>query len=131
VKLAKKIVAVGMLAFWAIMTNHCGLEVIPSLSFLACSPETEATQHIPSDCGDEGDACATIESGYYRSEECRISAGEPPSGSAFLLALVADLAALESRVTQASPEFAPPELAHVWQFSYRTALPPRAPSLLS
>ena len=71
-KLAKNIFAVGMVAFWALMTNHCALEMIPSLSFLACSPQTEAARHLPDDCGDEGDACATIESGNYKSKESQL-----------------------------------------------------------
>lgn len=120
-----------MVAFWALMTNHCALEMIPSLSFLACSPQTEAARHVPDDCGDEGDACATVESGNYKSEESQVSAGKAPLANAFMLALLSELTALESLVGRASPEVIPPELAHVWQFSFRTALPPRAPSFIS
>jgi hypothetical protein len=29
------------------------------------------------------------------------------------------------------PGVAPPELSHIWQFSFRASLPPRAPSLIS
>ena len=129
-KLAKNIFAVGMVAFWALMTNHCALEMIPSLSFLACSPQTEAARHLPDDCGDEGDACATVESGNYKSEESQVSAGEAPVANAFVLALLSDLAR-ESLVSRPAPEIIPPEFAHVWQFTFRTALPPRAPSFLS
>lgn len=127
VKLAKKIVALGMAAFWALMPIHCALERIPSLSFLACSPHTEAARHLSDHCGDEGDACATVESGNYKSEESQVSAG----ASAFILALLSDFTAVESLVSKASPEIIPPELEHIWQFSFRTALAPRAPSCIS
>ena len=130
-KIAKKIVALGMIAFWALMSNHCALEMVPGLSFLACSPQTEAARHLPDDCGDEGDACATVESGNYRSEESLVSAGKAPMANAFVLALLSDLPDLESLASRPSLEIVPPELARVWQFSFRTALPPRAPSRLS
>lgn len=120
-----------MVAFWALMTNHCALEKIPSLSFLACSPETEASQHLPNNCGDDSDACATVESGEYKSEERLVSAGKAPLGAAFLLVMLSNFTVLESLVSRALPEIIPPELAHVWQFSFRTALPPRAPSFIS
>lgn len=131
VKLAKKTFALAFLAFWALMTNHCALEFVPGFDLFACSPQEEATPHQPTDCGDE-DACATIESGLYKSEQSHLSAGKAPVVSvAFALALLSPPAALERAASQVSPEATPPELAHTWHFSFRTALPPRAPSLVS
>ncbi|MCI0538431.1 MAG: hypothetical protein L0Z50_24760 [Verrucomicrobiales bacterium] len=129
--LAKKIFVSGLIAFWVLMTSHCGWERIPGLKFLACTPLAEAAPHQPSDCGDD-DACATVESGNYKSEEGQVSAPKAPIlPVAFALALLSDLAALEPPASEISPEATPPELAHVWQFSFRTALPPRAPSFIS
>jgi hypothetical protein len=129
VKLAKKTFVLALVALWALMTNHCGLENIPGLKFLACSPQTEAA-HQPSDCGDN-DACATVESGIYKSEESQVLAGKASFAPvAFTLVLLSEFAPLEPAASQVSAE-PPPEFVHTWQFSFRTALPPRAPSFLS
>lgn len=128
----KKTFLLGIIAFWALMTNHCGLEQLSGLEFLACSPQSEATPHQPKDCGDDNDACATVESVLYKSEQGQIAAAKAPViAVAFALAILSDLAAIESSADQLSPDPTPPELARVWQFSFRTALPPRAPSLIS
>jgi hypothetical protein len=130
VKLVQKIFILGFVAFWAVITNHCSLELVPGLDFLACSPQTEATPHQPSDCGDD-DACATIESGLYKSEQRQVSAGKAPFLSvAYTLALLAHAVAFEPAASRV-PEHSPPELVHTWQFLSRAALPPRAPSFLS
>ena len=132
VNLLKKTFVLGMIAFWALMTNHCGLELLSGLEFLACAPESESTPHQPNDCGDESDACATIESGQYKAEEGRIAAVSPPLiAVSFAFLMLCNLTALEPSTDLISPESSPPELVRVWQFTFRTALPPRAPSLIS
>ena len=114
------------------MTNHCAIELIPGLKFLACTPESAAAPHQPSDCDDSNDACATIEGGLYKSEQSQVSAGKVSFAPlTFVLALLSDLGAPTRTSSQASPEASPPELAHTWQFTSRTALPPRAPSFIS
>jgi hypothetical protein len=117
-----------MVAFWAIMMNHCALEKIANLGFLACLAE-DGKSHQASDCSDK-DSCATIESGQYKSEDSHCSVSEESLlSTALVLACLQDLAASEPLLTSRSFEWAPPELAPGWQFSFRTALPPRAPSL--
>jgi len=129
VKLAKKLFVWATVAFWVLMSSHCGLENVPGWQFLACSSPIQTTQHDSSGCGDD-DACATVESGNYKSEESQVSAGEPSlTPIPFTLALLFDVP--ESSAGHGSPGLTPPELARSWQFSFRTALPPRAPSLLS
>lgn len=123
---------VGIIAFWALMTNHCGLELLSGSEFLACAPQSEATPHQPKDCGDDNDSCAAVESGLYKAEEGQIAAAKAPVFAvAFALAVLSDLAAIESSAEQLPSDSSPPELARVWQFSFRTALPPRAPSFIS
>lgn len=129
---SKKVFVLAVIAFWASMTNHCALERIPGLEFLACSPQSEATPHQPSDCGDENDVCATVESGLYSAPESQIAAGKAPViAMAFALSLLSDLSSLESSESRMLPEPSPPELACAWQFSFRAALPVRAPSFAS
>lgn len=131
-KSLRKIFALGFIAFWVLMTNHCAIELIPGLKFLACSPESAAAPHQPSDCDDSNDACATIEGGLYKSEQSQVSAGKVPVFSvAFAFALLSQPATLDRVASHFSPEASPPELVHTWQFTSRTALPPRAPSFIS
>jgi hypothetical protein len=126
----KKSFVLAIVAFWALMTNHCGLEMIHGLEFLACSPQTETAPHQPTDCGD--DNCATVESGLYRVEEGQIAAAKAPVRAvAFAWAILSDLTALDASPSHVPPDTSPPELARVWQFSSRAALPPRAPSFIS
>ena len=131
-KLLKNTFVLAVVAFWALMTNHCGLELISGLEFLACSPQAEATPHQPTDCGDENDACATVESGLYKSEPSEISAGKAFFPAvALAVALLSQTDAPEPSADQFLFRCSPPELLKTWQFSFRTALPARAPSLLS
>lgn len=51
--------------------------------------------------------------------------------TAMLLALPDDDSATATRSGLSPPGTAPPELPRLWQFSFRTALPVRAPSLVS
>ena len=118
------------IALWVLVSNHCALERVPGLDFLACSsPETEAS-HQPSGCGDE-DACAAVESGLYKSEERQTLSPKPSFAAVRFAVLLLEITAPPSASRQDSPEPIPPELAHTWQFSFRTALSPRAPSLHS
>ena len=131
-KLVRTAFVLALAAFWALVTSHCGLESTFGLEFLTCTTEaSDATPHQSSDCGGD-DACATIESGYYKSDEQQVLVLKPDLAPlALTLALLSELATDESAPRLATTRTAPPELAQAWQFSFRTALSPRAPSLLS
>jgi hypothetical protein len=128
-------VATVMLALWGLATLHCDLEQVPGLEFLAwCHlPETATHQengaapHPDNDC--EQDGCSVVESGLYKIEE---QAAVP------IPLLVENFVLPECEVVPPTPapgplllNCSPPELPRGWQFSYRTALPPRAPSLVA
>lgn len=107
---------------------HCKLEVLPGFDFLKSCCFVDSAPSAPKDC--ESDGCGAVEDGGYRAEEQTISAPQP------LLVLAVLFSAIEvpipelpacSFVTSESP----PELPRTWQFSLRTALPVRAPSLAS
>ncbi len=117
-----------MLAVWGLATVHCDLEEVPGLEFLACCHHPETAPHQDDDC--DTDACAVVESGLYKTEEQ--AAGVPVP----LLALSFVLPLWEAAPRTAAPHpvllnASPPELPRTWQFSCRTALPPRAPSLVA
>jgi len=132
VKSFAKSVAVLMLALWVPVTMHCGLESLTGSEFLSCCPHDDAESqpaHQDNDC--ETDSCATVESGFYKVED------DPALTPALVLAvcfLGCDF--LAEPPNDSTQQFlpvssSPPELPRFWQFSYRTALPPRAPSLVA
>jgi hypothetical protein len=123
----KTMITLAVLALWLPATNHCRLELIPALEFLACCVHENAAPHEDKDC--ETDGCATVEEGFYKSDDLRIT----PVAPDFLLSAHALTLAVASShpFYTALPTTAPPELSKVWQFSFRAAAPPRAPSLLS
>jgi hypothetical protein len=114
-----------LLALWLPATMHCALETVPGFSFLQWCCSAERAHQTSSDCPDE--VCGEIESGLYLLRD-----SPPILPSPDLLAVTA------WDHTVASPPDASPRVGHVssiplklarsWQFCYRTALPPRAPS---
>jgi hypothetical protein len=123
-----KILALTVLAIWGLAAMHCKLEAVPGFDFLKSCCFADSAPSAPKDC--DRDGCGAVEDGSYRSEEQTASAPQP------LLVL----AVFSSTIEIASPELEahsfvasqpPPELSKVWQFSHRTALPPRAPSIAS
>jgi len=122
-----RIVAVTLLALWVPATMHCTLETTPGFSFLQSCCGADEAPPLDQDCAQ--DLCSVVESGLYKIED--------PSTFAPSLVVLLTFAALDwmAEPPAASvPDFfpastAPPDLPKVWQFSQRTALPPRAPSL--
>ncbi|MDB6059511.1 MAG: hypothetical protein JWO95_3355 [Verrucomicrobiales bacterium] len=120
----QKCIAVLFVALWVPLTAHCSLEKLPGFSFLHCPSDTPDTQ-----CND--DACQTIESGSYRiSADSAVIA--LPAVCVFWT-MLADLSESFSLSANGSlgPVLRPFDLPKQWQFVFRTALPVRAPSLLS
>ena len=112
---------------WLPMTLHCQLESIPGLEFLACASENSSGEP-KSHCDD---SCCSVERTAYKSEQVRQTLPLPdllPVLSALLLPVSDTLTAnIDAEVLTA----APPELSNGWQFVFRTASPPRAPSFAS
>jgi hypothetical protein len=120
-----KFVALVVLVLWGLAAMHCQLETLPGLDFLKSCCLGESAASSPNDCGSEG--CCAVEDGNYRSEEQTASAPQP----FFVLALLSpaiEVPLPELRADSVITYPSPPELSKVWQFSHRTALPPRAPS---
>jgi hypothetical protein len=129
-KWLKTMAIFGLLGLWLGAANHCKLEEIPGLRFLICCDHDGAAPHQDGDCDTDG--CAQVEEGLYKTEDCRVAAHAP----LLLLEIPrAEIACEEVASVQVSwGDFltvALPELPVTWQFSFRTALPPRAPSFAS
>ncbi len=121
-------VAVVLLALWGLATSHCLLERLDGFEFLACCQHADKAPHEDNDC--DGDGCAVVESGLYLFED---NPALMP-GLVYLTALspwdfVVELPVdFNPSLSAASPVSS--ELPRFWQFHYRAALPPRAPSLV-
>jgi len=133
VKRLKTILVMGVLAFWLPATNHCRLELIPGLEFLDCcshSEDEQASDHHENDC--DGDLCAQVEDGLYKAESYRVVIQAPPASLVGFLPALLEQAPRPERVrTMRRLDASPPELPKTWQFSFRAAAPPRAPSPVS
>jgi hypothetical protein len=120
-----KIIAVLLLALWVPVTMHCELEAAVQSSLLQCCCGDESAQR-PANCADN--VCSSVETGFYKVEENE-NAIAPVLVFAVFVADIFDLPTPEPALHPATPEpDPPPELPRSWQFSYRAALSPRAPS---
>jgi hypothetical protein len=117
-----------MAVAWPLVAAHCSLGNLPSLGFFACAEDRCCEPQPESDC--QSDACAVVESGFYKLEIVRLCVPAPPM---FVLGLIETRLEISDSITacRVVPDSSPPELSRLWQFSHRTALPPRAPSFVS
>ena len=126
---ARLLVALTLAVLWLPVTMHCALEVLLPLSFLACCSHQDAAPHEDDDC--QTDACAVVESGFYKLQDydelVTLSPGADTDAEAFTT-FDAPLERPNTPVVAASPP--PPNPAVNWQFSSRAAPQPRAPSAL-
>ena len=124
----KPTIALLLAALWVPLTSHCELDRLPGFGFLACVGQDGDQQHSDKDC--TTDLSGVVESDAYKIEEQPIALLEP----VLLLMVVTCPIADELNTPPCCSDLtdsAPPELPRLWQFSFRTALPPRAPSLAS
>ena len=120
----RTILAVLLAVAWMPLTAHCAIENVTGFEFLRCAPdEAGGTPCSPCDSG----SCCSWESVRYQLPE-----GQPAVAAPVVAALPEALAAVTEasspEAAAAVPTVAPPEPPTPWQFSLRTALPPRAPS---
>jgi hypothetical protein len=106
---------------WVPITSHCTWENLAGLQFFQCASDTQQE----SDCN--GDSCAQVESASYKVSETQTSVPIPPSTVLFQISLLEILPAQQPLPATAAPS----EIPKGWQFCFRTALAPRAPSFVS
>ena len=127
----KTIWVVALALLWVPITSHCQLESIPSLTALlaCCEHEETSAPHEDQDC--EQDACASVESGDYRTQEREPLLVIPDHISIEVAVVVVELSSVPDKISLSILTPAAPKQDHIWQFAFRTALPVRAPSLAS
>jgi hypothetical protein len=144
VRLFRAILVTATLVFWLAGSNHCRLEQLPGMEFLACAPtdcapsddceSSDCGGHEDSGCADDAcadDSCSIVEGAVYQAGTLRFKADAPT-----FVAVNPALAALTFTFIAPSPApiifsahtGSPPELPRLWQFAQRAAAPPRAPS---
>jgi hypothetical protein len=124
----RKMLVLVLLALWPVVTNHCRLELLPGLDFLACDTPEPASSHQSSDC--ETDGCATVESSLYKSEDGEVLVGKPSPIHADLPVALLSFSSGEGPV-EPVVETKRAGFRSKWQFALRAAALPRAPSLVS
>jgi hypothetical protein len=123
-----KAVALTVLALWGLAAMHCKLEILPGLDFLKSCCFADSSPSSPKNC--ESDGCDAVEDGSYLAQEQIVAAPQPLLFPVWISPVMqAPLPELASACFSGFQT--PPELARFWQFSYRAALPPRAPSFVS
>jgi hypothetical protein len=128
VKSLRTLLTLLLVAVWPLVASHCRIEQLPGFDFLACAGEdADATQQ--EDC--ETDSCATVESGLYKTEDGRQTVPTPPASLSPILTASLREAAESADEPIVAEDAASSDFRTTWQFSIRTALPPRAPSFVS
>lgn len=127
-KSLRTLLTLVLVAVWPLVTSHCDLEQLPGLAFLACADDADTT-HAEQSCAT--DTCASVESGLYKIEDTQPLVPTPPLVPSELLTSILLSPAEPDSSPNPRLDPAPPELLKSWQFTLRTALAPRAPSLLS
>lgn len=121
-----RIVALVMLAAWMPAASLCLAECAGFVERGDCCPDESS-----GDANAAAHSCCLLASGSYKSDT------HPPlvvAPYAFVTAQVPSMildAPPSAESVQPSPSSSPPDLPVSWQFSFRAALPPRAPSLAS
>ena len=111
----------ALAVLWVPVTSHCAWENVSGLQFFKCATDTPEN----SDC--DGDGCAQLEKATYKTSDPQVTPSLPLLTLLFQV-LVIEPAVSEQSILASAP---PPEIPAGWQFSFRTALPPRAPSFVS
>ncbi len=129
VQFLKTVFFVTASILWAVVSSHCQLEVIPAFQFLACVEEAEHHEEAESAPHCNDDACKNVEEGAYFFKQAQPTAAKVVAILPYILfAPIEDHSKVlpEKTLIDNSPQ-APPS----WHFVNRTALPVRAPSLVS
>ncbi|MCI0541368.1 MAG: hypothetical protein L0Z50_39725 [Verrucomicrobiales bacterium] len=127
----RNIVALLLLVFWPLVSSH------PLLQYLGLIHVVHA-DHSGGNASHEhnADNHAAADGGYVAGSNSTqltkplLVTSVLPFTVALLLAAIC-LNRLTSSSGRAPPGVAPPDLRQRWQFSFRAALPPRAPSFAS
>jgi hypothetical protein len=113
---------------WLPASAHCQFATLPGLDFLQCSVSAQSTCAADKGCADCG-GCSIEKSQYNKTGQLRVPLTDLLPLPLAPLPILAKT--LPAEVSVGILTAAPPSLLQTWQFTSRTALPARAPSLAS
>jgi len=126
----KTVIAILLAFTYPLAAGYCLIEKTGWVTPVDCCAETASPQHEEKEpC--EGYGCCPIEYAVYSSVDAGVV--DVPALSTDLL-FTAFILLTQPPVVETPPfslERSPPDIPKSWQFFFRTALPPRAPSFLS
>lgn len=130
VRWLKTIVTMLLLAVWLPGSSHSLLESLELIHQHHGEPDSSSQD---ADDHDVADGICRIESDRVQAPQRELSASLLPLGwtDSSLTVTALFQASLSLPTGLAPPGTAPPQLSHCWQFSFRAALPVRAPSFAS
>ncbi len=138
VRCLKNIMAVVLALLWLPASSHAFLEYAGLIHERHADHADHADHDADASGSHEHDADNhEAADGNYASTSSHISAPLPDAVAMPMLFCaprlnwVSELHVAPPPSGLAPPGTAPPQLSHYWQFSFRTALPARAPSLIS
>ena len=119
----------SVLGLWLGAANHCLLEDVAALKFLACNPQGQSPSHQDNDC--QTDSCASVEQAAFKTEHNQLTIAAPPILQVADLVLTPneELAPISNGLDV--PTSSAASLPAAWRFHFRTAAPPRAPSFIA
>jgi hypothetical protein len=126
------IVTAFMVAAWLPASSHSLLEYAGLIHERHADHDTDSSGSHEHD-SDNHEAA----DGKFASSSCHVSVPQPDAVAMPMLFCVLGLNWVSELHVErqpsglAPPGTAPPQFSHCWQFSFRTALPARAPSLIS
>jgi hypothetical protein len=125
----KTLVSLMVLALWATCTLRCEMEVLASSAPVSCcdeaGEESDQAPAQPQHC-----ICSFVQSGGFIVEKSNVPI-PLPNDALFTSTALPKADVTLSALAPAELTFSPPELRTSWQFSFRAALSPRAPSFVS
>jgi hypothetical protein len=122
----KTMMASVLALLYVLAITHCPLEQAGFFGESRCCASSMQQEDKTASCED---GCCTLASSFYFSRQKTGCDVPLIAVSGFVLCTLAvDLAQKTASPSLIGP---PPELSQTWQFSLRTALPPRAPSFVS
>ncbi len=114
---------------WLPASAHCQMETLPGLEFLQCSMDAQSPGDDNKGCNDCG--CCAMEKSQYWASFTGLNAPAPGLFTIFFALRLESFQPLPAKVGAGFPTTAPPGLLPSRHFLSRTALPVRAPSLVS
>lgn len=128
-RIARTAIIGSVALLWVLVSSHCLFESVPGMDFFSCVDTAEHTSDESHGCDEE---CCPVEFGDYQVQRldhdlilhCVLL--KTPSENTLNLEQ-----SLRAEVCVGILTAAPPESCKTWQFLFRTALPVRAPSVVS